>query len=365
MKLRIPLKGRTKPRLNEKLIKFDKMIYKYRNNELIYLRPDDNNTYYDFTYGKKSNRFFPITQARMSRIQKNRGINPEQTSFYEFVNNLKKHPNLVKIRNGVHFDEDEQKLLLDIPRNRKALRVTVENPYYTQDYYDTVEKFKEIIVEKLTDVYKQNKYNKVFIDTKSYMVYKATPDSDPSFTTIKDIRRGESGFERICIDVRDINRFVTDYLSMIELYCINSDFARHSNNGSSIYQFSNIAKTEFTIVKLKSQYGGCNLQVQPYMKFTASNIHWLDNRPDNKCFFWSLIAALNRSFNAFYVRRITFVDYYQKYYNDNNKYFNGYSLLDIDRMINVYPVDRDNITLFKELENNLSIRLQIIECDGS
>ena len=126
------------------------------------------------------------------------------------------------------------------------------------------------------------------------MVYKTNQDSFESFTTIKDIRRGESGFERICINKDDITRYVEDYLNMIETYCINSDFARHNNNGQSIYQFSNIGKVEFTIVKLKQQYGGCNLDVQPYMKFTASNIHWLDNRVDNKCFFWSLIAALNR-----------------------------------------------------------------------
>lgn len=365
MQLRIPLRGRTKTRLNEKIVLFDKKIYKYRNNELIYMKPDDKNTYYDFTYGKKTNKFYPITQTKLARIQKLREVNPTQTQFFDFVNNLKKHPNLVRIRNGVHFDEQEQKLLLNIPQSRKACRVTIENPAYTKDYYESITEFRKILINQLSDAYKEKKFNKVFIDTKSYMVYKPTPDSDPSFTTIKDVRRGQQGFERLCINVDDIERFINDYLLMIELYCINSDFARHSNNGTSIYQFNNIAKVEFTIVKLKSQYGGCNISVAPYLKFTASNIHWLDNRPDNKCFFYALIGALNRSFDVFYLRRITFIDYYQKYYYSNKKYFNGYSLMEIDRMINVYPVERDNITLFKELENKLQIRLQIIECDGT
>ena len=365
MNLRIPLKGRNKKRLSEKIILFNKKIYKYRNNELIYLRPDDKNTYYDFTYGEKTNKFYPITSARLAKIRKLKSKDTAQEKFFKFVESLKKHPHLTAIRNGVHFDETEQKLLLNIPKNKKAVRVTVENPNYTEDYYSSLVEFRQKIIDELTLAYIENNFNKVFIDTKSYMVYKPTPDSDISFTTIKDVRRGEEGFQRICINKDDIPRFVNDYLNMIELYCINSDFARHSNNGTSIYQFHNIAKIEFTIVKLKSQYGGCAIKVAPFMKFTASNIHYLDNRKDNKCFFWALIAALNRSFNAFYVRRITFIEYYQKYYNDDKKYFNGLSLYDIDKIINVYPVDRDNLSLFKELENRLNIRLQIIACDGT
>ena len=366
MDLRIQLKGRNKKRLSEKLILFNNKIYKYRNNELIYVKPNDNNTYFDYTYGKKTNRFYPITNKRINRIQSNRsGKSSARDRFFKFVDALKKNTRLTSIRNGVHFDEAEQKLLLNIPKNRKATRLTCENPHYLSDFYTSYEDFKKILINDLTDLYNDKKYNKIFIDTKSYMVYKTTQDSFESFTTIKDIRRGESGFERICINKDDIPRYVEDYLNMIETYCINSDFARHNNNGQSIYQFSNIGKVEFTIVKLKQQYGGCNLDVQPYMKFTASNIHWLDNRIDNKCFFWSLIAALNRKYNKFYVRRITFIDYYQKYYKDDVKYFNNYSLYDIDKFINVYPVDRDNINLFKELENLLNIRLQIINCDGT
>lgn len=361
----IKLKGRNKKRLQEKLILYDKKIYKYRDNNLIYVRPNDNTTYYDFTLSKKSQKFYPVSEARLARIGKNRSTDSPHQQFIEFVTMLKKHPRLSAIRNGVHFDEKEQKLLLNIPRSRKATRVTTNNPNYTEDYYTSLEEYRKIIIDELTKAYREQNYKKVFIDTKSYMVYKPTQDSDISFTTIKDVRRGETGFERLCLNVDDIPRYVDDYFTMIELYCINSDFARHSNNGRSIYQFNNIAKTEFTIVKMKAQFGGCNMSVQPYMKFTASNIHYLDNRKDNKCFFWSLIAALNRSFDAFYIRRITFIDYYQKYYNDDKKYFNGLSLKDIDRIINVYPVDRDNISLFKELESQLNIRLQIIECDGT
>ena len=54
MDLRIQLKGRNKKRLSEKLILFNNKIYKYRNNELIYVKPNDNNTYFDYTYGKKN-----------------------------------------------------------------------------------------------------------------------------------------------------------------------------------------------------------------------------------------------------------------------------------------------------------------------
>ena len=69
MDLRIQLKGRNKKRLSEKLILFNNKIYKYRNNELIYVKPNDNNTYFDYTYGKKTNRFYPITNKRINRIQ--------------------------------------------------------------------------------------------------------------------------------------------------------------------------------------------------------------------------------------------------------------------------------------------------------
>ena len=362
----IPLRGRVKERFNGKLIKFQGKIYKYRDNNLIYIQPDNKKIYYDFTYGKKTNKFYPITAARYAKIQKYKGENKEQQDFFKFVNQLKKFPELARIRNGIHFSPEEQKLVLNIPDSRKAIRLTVENPDWQMDYMSSKLDYREKIIKELTDVYTQNNYKKVFIDTKSYMVYKSSQnDTIPMFTTVKDLRRGEEGFQRLLISKEDIPRYVDDYLQMIEIYCINSDFARHDKNGQSIYAFENIAKTEFTIVKLKSKYGGCNINIQPWLKFTASNIHYLDNREDSKCFFWALIAALNRSYDAFYVRRITFIDYYQKYYNSNTPYFNGYSLQDIDRLINNYPVDVDNFTLFKELEDKLNIRLQIIFCDGT
>ena len=361
----IPLKGRNKERLNNKLIKFQGKIYKYRNNELIYIQPDNKKIYYDFTYGKKTNKFYPITAARHAIIQKYKGENKQQQDFFEFVKKLKAHPHLTSLRNGIHFSEKEQKLLLNIPESRKAIRVTTENNDYMSNYYESKMEFREKIINELTEAYVKNGYKKVFIDTKSYMIYKPSNDAIPSFTTVKDIRRGLEGFQRLLISKEDIPRFVDDYLQMIEIYCINSDFARHNKNAQSIYSFENIAKTEFTIVKLKSKYGGCNITIAKWLKFTASNIHYLDHRTDNKCFFWALIAALNRSYDAFYIRRITFIDYYQKFYRSNVQYFNGYSLQQIDKLINNYPVDIDNFSLFKELEDKLDIRLQIIYCDGT
>ncbi len=359
----IPLRGRIKKRLNNKLIKYQGKIYKYRDNNLIYIQPDNKTTYYDYTYGKKTNKFYPITPARYIKIQKYKSVNKEQEDFFKFVNELKKFPELTTIRNGLHFDEKEQKLLLNIPNSRKAVRLTVENSHYQDDYLSSKPEFRQKIINDLTDVYVKNNYKKVFIDTKTYLTYK-NPDGI-SFTTVKDLRRGEEGFQRLLISKEDIPRFVDDYFNMIELYCINSEFARHDKNAQSIYSFENIAKTEFIIVKLKSKYGGCNISIQPWLKFTASNIHYLDNREDNKCFFWSLIAALNRHFDRFYVRRITFIDYYLKYYKSNTPYFNGYTLQEIDQFINNYPVDIDNFSLFKELEDKLNIRLQIIYCDGT
>ena len=96
----IPLRGRVKERLNGKLIKFQGKIYKYRDNKLIYIQPDDKKIYYDFSYGKKTNKFYPITAARYAKIQKYKGVNKEQQDFFKFVNQLKKFPELTRIRNG-------------------------------------------------------------------------------------------------------------------------------------------------------------------------------------------------------------------------------------------------------------------------
>ena len=164
MDLRIKLKGRNKKRLSEKLILFNNKIYKYRNNELIYVKPNDNNTYFDYTYGKKTNRFYPITNKRINRIQSNRsGKSSARDRFFKFVDALKKNTRLTSIRNGVHFDEAEQKLLLNIPKNRKATRLTCENPHYLSDFYTSYEDFKKILINDLTELYNDKKYNKIFI----------------------------------------------------------------------------------------------------------------------------------------------------------------------------------------------------------
>ena len=49
-----------------------------------------------------------------------------------------------------------------------------------------------------------------------------------------------------------------DYLQMCETYFIDSDYVTKAKDNSSIYQFDNILKTEFTCVKLQSKYGGKN-----------------------------------------------------------------------------------------------------------
>ena len=100
----IPLRGRIKKRLNNKLIKYQGKIYKYRDNNLIYIQPDNKTTYYDYTYGKKTNKFYPITPARYIKIQKYKSVNKEQEDFFKFVNELKKCPELTIIRNGLHFE---------------------------------------------------------------------------------------------------------------------------------------------------------------------------------------------------------------------------------------------------------------------
>ena len=125
----IPLKGRNKERLNGKLIKFQNKIYKYRNNELIYIQPDNKKIYYDFTYGKKTNKFYPITAARHAKIQKYRGTNKEQQDFFEFVKKLKAHPHLSTLRNGIHFSEKEQKLLKTYFANNMSLKETAKQLY--------------------------------------------------------------------------------------------------------------------------------------------------------------------------------------------------------------------------------------------
>ena len=144
----IPLKGRNKERLNGKLIKFQNKIYKYRNNELIYIQPDNKKIYYDFTYGKKTNKFYPITAARHAKIQKYRGTNKEQQDFFEFVKKLKSHPHLTSLRNGIYFNEKDQKLLLNIPESRKAIRLTVENENYMENYYESKLEFREKIITR-------------------------------------------------------------------------------------------------------------------------------------------------------------------------------------------------------------------------
>ena len=67
----IQLKGRNKKRLEEKLILYNNDIYKYRNNQLIFVKQNDGKTTYHYKLAnKETNKFYPITPAKLKSIRK-------------------------------------------------------------------------------------------------------------------------------------------------------------------------------------------------------------------------------------------------------------------------------------------------------
>ena len=166
------------------------------------------------------------------------------------------------------------------------------------------------------------------------------------------------------LNTNDIERYVDDYLQMCDTYFINSDYVTKAKDNSSIYQFDNILKTEFTCVRLQAKYGGkINFKLPSYLKNTISNID-IPESDINKCFYWSIIFALNKRYKCIHIAdREHVIKKWKRYYKDDKKYFNNHSLFDIDKKIGLYPVELDNYNLFKDLEQYLNINLQIIYCD--
>ena len=359
------LLGRNKKRLEEKLILYDGSIWKYRNNQLIFVKENDNKTVYHFKLAnKKTNKFYPITPAKLKTIRKTKtSESSSQDKFFEWIDAIKKHPHLSKIRNGISWSEEEQKLLLNQTKNSKAFKIMVDNPNYLQNYYESLDKFRDAIIEEFNTLYRNHDVKKMFVDTKTFLIYNREGDS-LGVTTVKDIRRGQEGFERILLNTQDIERYVDDYLQMCETYFIDSDYVTKAKDNSSIYQFDNVLKTEFTCVKLLSKYGGkITFELPSYLKMTISNID-IPESDINKCFFWSIIYALNKRYKAFTIAdRDHCIRKYKRFYKNDVKYFNNHSLYDIDKKIGLYPVELDNFNLFKDLEQYLNINLQIIFCD--
>ena len=92
----IQLHGRNKPRLQEKLILYNGALYKYRNNQLVFVKDNDNKTVYHYKLAnKETNKFYPITQAKLKSIRKAKtSESSAQDKFLEFVDVLKQHPHL-------------------------------------------------------------------------------------------------------------------------------------------------------------------------------------------------------------------------------------------------------------------------------
>ena len=360
----IQLKGRNKKRLEEKLILYNNDIYKYRNNQLIFVKQNDGKTTYHYKLAnKETNKFYPITPAKLKSIRKTKTTESSaQDKFYEFVDTLKKHPHLTSLRNGITWSEEDQKLLLNTSKNCKAFKIMVDNDDYLRTFYDSLPKFREACIRELDLLYRSHDVKKLFVDTKTFLVYNRE-GSDLGVTTVKDVRRGSDGFERILLNQQDIERYVDDYLQMVDTYMINSDYVNKAKDNSSIYQFDNVLKVQFTAVKLLAKYGGkLSFKLPTYLNHTISNLQIADG--DQRCFYWSLLYAMNRKYNVIKIADRDFVmSKWKRYYNNDLPYFNGHTLYEIDKKIYNYPVDIDNITLYKEIEDYLNINLQIILCD--
>ena len=90
------LPGRNKKRLEEKLILYDNAIWRYRNNQLIFIKEDDNKTIYHYKLAnKKTNKYYPITPAKLKSIRKNKtNQSSSQEQFFDWIDSLRKHPHL-------------------------------------------------------------------------------------------------------------------------------------------------------------------------------------------------------------------------------------------------------------------------------
>ena len=204
----IQLHGRNKPRLQDKLILYNGSLWKYRNNQLVFIKDDDGKTVYHYKLANKdTNKFYPITPAKMKSIRKTKsGESTAQDKFFEFVDTLKKHPHLSNIRNGISWSEEEQKLLLNTSKKCKAYKIMVDNPEYQKSYYESVDKLRECIIRELELLYRSHDVKKLFVDSKTFLVYNRE-GADIGVTTVKDLRRGMEGFERILLNQQDIERY--------------------------------------------------------------------------------------------------------------------------------------------------------------